>query len=233
MEDKNRKEEETIDIASLYRKKGSQLRKSMEDTKKAAKDDIRDKIVELDEKFPLLPQEQSDYLLSLKSSVNLPESLFPLSYFEKPRFRGKKEFFQRLATDILTYGTAKQRTTGIPFKTKEDFAEIFLENRSWWDCEEKDVLHAVKILLDNDLIFFISRKLYFESIELSANVVVVLSAAYEIIREDKTDAVSFKELIAKTKWNKNQLMDILQQIEKENLVILDEDYAYFPAFGDK
>lgn len=226
--DKKEELEEKVDLAQLYKKKGQKLRTSMEQVKEESKNKIKDRIIELEEEFPLLPKNLQQYLLSIKPKVGLPRTLFPQKYFEKPRFRGKRDYFQRLATDLLIYGLKQQRIKGHPFSSKQQIAKLFLEKHTEWNCQEKDIIHALKILLENNIVFIKNDMIYFEPLSLSKDINRILIFA----EEHNIENIKLENLEKRLSWKSEKVQTTLKTMESNDLVVIDKDIVYFPFIGE-
>ncbi|MHA1167568.1 MAG: hypothetical protein ACTSP4_07195 [Candidatus Hodarchaeales archaeon] len=221
------------EISDLYSNLGTDMKKSLEEANEKAERTLEKGLIKISEDHPsLLPEDVTNKLLSLKTKVDLPPVLFPPSFFEKPRFRGKRDFYERLAIDIIVFGMSYQRSYGT-YPARNEFPNLFLKNRNWWDCEPDDIDEALKILLSSGTVTEVEDgKLVFEDIDFSGNMCELLKfvtsdnrAAQGITIDDISDEFPY--------WNDDLIESLLEKAITENLAVKDSDgkTIYFKAFN--
>lgn len=221
------------EIADLYSNLGTDMKNSLDDAKERAERTLEQGMIEISEDHPsLLPEDVTNKLLSLKAKVNLPPVLFPSSFFEKPRFRGKRDFYERLAIDIIVFGMSYQRSYG-RYPDRNKFPIIFLKNRTWWECETDDIDEALNILLSSGTVTEVEEGgLVFEDIDFSGN----MSELLKFVTSDNRAAqgITVEDILAEFPYWANDLIEsLVEKAITENLAVKDTDgkTVYFKAFN--
>ncbi len=214
------------DLRKKYTAFGAKLKTEIDESKKESSRIIQEGVTRLEkQEVPLLPDDLAQRLLCTKIAHEMPETLLPASYFEKPRFRGKEKYFQRLAADLLLFGLSYQRSYGI-LPTEDAFPQLFLENRPWWKASEKDIQQALKILYDNKVIRLSESLIEFESTETSKEMTRVLSW----IGVHKLERVTIDLLCDSLELDPVTSRRIMTQLVREGIAKEDADEYWIPAF---
>ncbi|MHA2294952.1 MAG: hypothetical protein ACXAEU_14910 [Candidatus Hodarchaeales archaeon] len=227
---KKEKEKQQPDMKNLYNDFGSELKKTLDDSESKADKTLKAGLEKLSEEHYFLPADIATRLLALKTKVQLPPVLFPPSFFEKPKYRGKKEFFERLANDCIIFGISYQRSFGKHPK-ESTFPTNFLKNRNWWSCEEDDIFEALKILISHDIITLDKGKLIFEDISFSENVAELIRFA--TTQPSETSITTIELSMEFPHWSLDYLKSIINKLVEEDIVVKegtkDEEAIYFKA----
>ncbi|MFW9998056.1 MAG: hypothetical protein ACFFD4_38795 [Candidatus Odinarchaeota archaeon] len=218
---KKDKEQQPPDVRDLYENFGSGLKKTLENSEIKAEKNLRQGLEKISEDHPsFLPEDVTNRLLTLKTRVQLPPVLFPPSFFEKPRYRGKKEFFEKLANDCVVFGTSYQRSFG-KYPKESSFPANFLRNRNWWVCEEEDIQEALKILISNGIITFNKDKLVFEDISFSKGIAEIIKFVSD---KPAGSSITLEDLSLEfPQWSLEYLGSLINRLIKEDIAVKDED----------
>ncbi|MFX0113480.1 MAG: hypothetical protein ACFFB3_02930 [Candidatus Hodarchaeota archaeon] len=220
--------EETNDdkIKTAYARLGSRMKGRLQTSKEKAQETRMEGFGRLEkEKTPsLLPDELASRILGLKRQTGLPETLLPSSYFEKKGRRAS--FLRRLAADVLEFGRAYQRAYSTLPDTKE-IVHAFLHQRNYWECDERDVVDAIKGLQDNGLVGTENDRLIFESLSISRDITSLLKEVWQQKKEYWTSA----ELASTFGWGEEKVQSILKTLSEERICTCDDEGCWFTGFS--
>ncbi|MHA1974717.1 MAG: hypothetical protein ACTSW1_17100 [Candidatus Hodarchaeales archaeon] len=212
-----------------YKKFAAKLAKIQESAKIEAEETLSDGLEKLST-TSYLPNDLSSYLLSLKNKLSLPISTLPASFFKKPLFKGKEDFFSRLSSEIISFGLSYQRVYLKPIRLFE-LAHLFHIHRSWWKCDIQDIENAVSVLLKENIVIKTDEGLLFEPLNLSQEVQEFLSLSYQYINEfGELPIRKIKEI---SNWQEDKIDSLIALLVKNRICILDKDrnLIYFPEFS--
>lgn len=215
---------------NAYKRLGSKLQEQLENSSKIAKAALRKSSLALEKKVLLLPEDLSNKVLGMKRDSELPETLLPASTFDKPRFLGKGRFYKRLASDVLHFGMAYQRSYGV-VPTEEQVIEQFTSRKPWWECSEKDLQKSISALESSGIISRLSSgQILFEPEETSQDVSLLLKTVSE---NNLTKTATSPEDLAKiTLLSVPRVTNLLEKLSKEGISIQDGDLYWFPGLSD-
>jgi hypothetical protein len=180
-------------------------------------------------KSQFLPEEFSTYLLDLKMSQNLPVSLLPDSLFEKPIFKGREEFFQRLASELISFGLAYQRVHLKPVPLYK-ITSLLHTHRPWWKCDIQDVEKSLSILKKNAIIQENDEGFTFEPFSISSEIRTFLASISDgISGYGEISVALIKQLLP---WEVERINSALEILTSNRICILDEEkqLVYFPGY---
>lgn len=171
-----------------------------------------------------LPNDLSNYLLSLKQQSNLPESILPSSLFKKPAFRGREDFFNRLASELICFGLSYQRVylKGIHLS---EIAHSFHQHRPWWQCSIQDIEKSLNLLIDEKIVTSTQNGLLFEPLTLSEDIQEFLKIISPYISPH--GEISLERIYSRIIWPKEKINNILKILESNNLGIIDQEAEKF------
>lgn len=210
-----------------YKALGKKLKEKQDDTTK----EVQTKLVngiESVSSTTFLPEDLAAYLLSLKREVKLPVSILPSSFFKRPKFVGREEFFHRLASELISFGIAHQRVYLRPIKLSQ-LATLFHEHRPWWQCDIQDIKKALDILKTNEIIRKTSDGFLFEPMSMSSDVQEFLTRiAGEINESGEISLLSIQNIVP---WNNTRITTILDLLSSNQICILDrsKELVFFPG----
>ena len=115
------------------------------------------------------PSDFSNYLLGLKISQNLPVSLLPDNLFERPTLRGKKDYYHRLASELISFGLSYQRVY-LKSVSLSAISSLFHAHKPWWKCDIQDIEKSLSILKDNQIIQEDEDGFIFEPFSISSDI---------------------------------------------------------------
>ena len=180
-------------------------------------------------KNQFFPEDFSTYLLDLKMSQNLPVSLLPDSLFEKPIFKGREEFFQRLASELISFGLAYQRVYLKPVPLYK-VTSLLHTHRPWWKCDIQDVEKSLSILKKNAIIQESDDGFTFEPFSISSEIRTFLTSISDgISGYGEISIALIKQLL---QWEGERINSALEILSNNRICILDEEkqIVYFPGY---
>lgn len=175
------------------------------------------------------PSEFSTYLLELKMSQNLPVSLLPDSLFERPIFKGREDFFQRLASELISFGLSYQRVylKAIPLSK---ITSLLHTHRPWWKCDIQDVEKSLSILKKNAIVQENEDGYTFEPFSISSEIRTFLTSISDGI--NKYGEISITLINQLLPWDGVRIKSVLEILANNRICILDEakQMVYFPGY---
>jgi hypothetical protein len=185
--------------------------------------------IEITSDITYFPQEFSTYLLDLKLTSNLPASLLPTSLFKKPIFKGRTDFFHRLASELISFGLAHQRVYLKPVALYE-ITSLFHKHKPWWRCDIQDIEKALKVLENNSIIQKNEDGYIFEPFSVSTEIRTFLSAINDGISDYGEISITLIEQLIP--WDSERIRSTLQILASNNVCILEDakNLVYFPGF---
>ncbi|MFX0149539.1 MAG: hypothetical protein ACFFAJ_02050 [Candidatus Hodarchaeota archaeon] len=211
-----------------YQRLGKELKKIQDDTEKHVHERLIEGMKEISPPT-LLPDDFVIYLLGLKQKVNLPVSVLPSSLFDKPLFFGRKEFFQRLASELISFGLAYQRVFLQPVRLSK-IAELFHKHRPWWQCDIQDIEKAIESLVSSSIIQKTEEGFLFEPLTMSSEVQEFLNLINVGINNFGEISLSLlQELVP---WKKTKIDAIIDLLCSNGICIFhkEEKILFFPEF---
>ena len=180
-------------------------------------------------KIPFFPQNFSTYLLDLKLALNLPVSLLPDSLFVRPNFKGKSEFFHRLASELISFGLAYQRISLKPVPLHK-ITSLFHKHRPWWQCDIQDIETALDVLQMNNIIRKKEEGYIFEPFSVSSEIRTFLSAISDGISDYGEISLTLIEQLVP--WKNARIIATLEILTSHQICIYDQknELVYFPGF---
>jgi hypothetical protein len=181
------------------------------------------------EKITYFPEDFSTYLLDLKLSSNLPVSLLPASLFVRPNLKGKRDFFHRLASELVSFGLAYQRINLKPVPLHK-ITTLFHKHRPWWQCDIQDVETALDVLEKEGVIHQKEDGYIFEPFSVSSEIRSFLSAISDGISDYGEISVPLiSQLVA---WEKSRIVSALEILVSNRICIYNqkEQLVFFPGF---
>lgn len=182
-------------------------------------------------KIPVnLPEDFVNYLLTLKREVDLPVSVLPASMFKKPRFFGREQFFQRLASELLPYGLAHQRVYLEPVRLS-NLAASFHEHRPGWEVDIQDIEAALKMLDEHGFIERQERGFLFEPLTLSRDVHAFLAWINEGI--NPYGEITILDVHERVPWKSSKIDALIDLLTENRFCIpnFKEGVLFFPSFA--
>jgi hypothetical protein len=198
----------------------------------SADDEVQSSIkfgLDIASKNQFFPEDFSTYLLDLKMSQNLPVSLLPDSLFEKPIFKGREEFFQRLASELISFGLAYQRVYLKPVPLYK-VTSLLHTHRPWWKCDIQDVEKSLSILKKNAIIQESDDGFTFEPFSVSSEIRTFLTSISDAISGYGEISIALiKQLL---QWEEERINSALEILSSNRICILDEEkqIVYFPGY---
>jgi hypothetical protein len=174
-----------------------------------------------------LPKDLATYLLSLKREVKLPASVLPASLFKRPAFLGREDFFNRLSSELITFGIAHQRVYLQPIKLNQ-LARRFHKHRPWWRCDIQDIEKALKILEKNKIIQKTTDGYLFEPLSMSSDAQEFLTIISRGI--NKYGEISLASIQNLVPWNEPKIDAMVKLLCSNQICILDQnkEILFFP-----
>jgi len=177
-----------------------------------------------------LPNDLTSYLLSLKSHLSLPSSTLPASFFKKPLFKGKEDFYHRLSSEIISFGLSYQRVYLKPIRLFE-LAHLFHIHRPWWKCDIQDIENAVSILIEEKIVIKTDEGLLFEPLTLSHEVQEFLALIYQYIND--VGEISFQKIKEISHRDNSKIESLIALLVRNRICIRDRErnLLYFPELS--
>jgi hypothetical protein len=216
------------DTRDRYKAFGKKLKKYQDESEEIQEKTLREGIET--SKIPVnLPEDLANYLLTLKREIDLPISVLPTSMFNKPRFLGREEFFQRLASELLPYGLAHQRVFLEPVRLSR-LAASFHEHRPGWKVDIQDIEAALKMLDKKGIIERQEQGFLFEPLTLSKDVHTFLA----LVNEGMTayGEIPILDTYQRVPWSHSKI-DVMIELLIENKICMlnsQEKMLFFPSF---
>ncbi|MHA1977522.1 MAG: hypothetical protein ACW98F_15660 [Candidatus Hodarchaeales archaeon] len=213
----------------LHNKFAEKLKNISESADKEAKSLISKGLKDTS-KIIYFPQDFSTYLLGLKLSSNLPVSLLPDSLFVRPNFKGKSDFFQRLASELVSFGLAYQRVNLEPVPLHE-ITTLFHKHRPWWQCDIQDIESALDVLMKNKIIHKKADGYIFEPFAISSEIRTFLSAIADGVSDyGEISLTLIQQLVS---WKQSRIISALEILTNNRICIYDQEaqLVFFPEFS--
>ena len=185
--------------------------------------------LDITSKTPFFPSEFSTYLLELKMSENLPTSLLPDSLFERPNFKGREAFFQRLASELISFGLAYQRVYLEPVPLSK-ITSLLHQHRPWWKCNIQDVEKSLTILKKNSIIQENKEGYMFEPFTISSEIRTFLTSISDGISDN--GEISIPLIAQLLPWEGSRIDSVIKILTKNRICIFDEEnqLVFFPGY---
>jgi hypothetical protein len=208
---------------------GKKLKQRQDESEEIVRTKLREGLE--NRKIPVgLPEDLRNYLLTLKHAVDLPVSVLPPEMFKKPRFFGREEFFQRLASELLPYGLAHQRVYLEPVRLSK-LAASFHEHRPGWEVNIQDIESALEMLDEQGIIERQKEGFLFEPLTLSRDVHAFLAWINEGI--DPHGEITVLETYKRVPWDPPKVDALIDLLTKNQICIRNsqEGVLFFPSFN--
>lgn len=167
--------------------------------------------------------------MDLKLSESLPVSLLPHSLFKKPLFRGRKDFFQRLASELVSFGLSYQRVHLKPIRLHQ-ITSLFHKHRPWWKCDIQDIENAVTELVTNEIVEETVEGFFFEPLSISTEIRNFIS----LISDGVTNygEISLTLIHQLVDWDHTRINSIIDILVENQICIYDKKkkLLFFPGF---
>ncbi|MHA2225109.1 MAG: hypothetical protein ACXAC8_07885 [Candidatus Hodarchaeales archaeon] len=202
------------------------MKRIQDDTAKDVQEHMKKKLTSMST-TKYLPEDMITYLLSLKSELLLPASILPSSLFKKPIFFGREKFFHRLASELVSFGLSYQRVYLIPISFGE-LTTLFMEQRTGWQCEEKDIKKALNFLIQKQIIQEKKEGYLFEPLKISTDVREFLAFIAEDINE--YGEISLSQVQNNVPWDISKIDTMIKLLETNQIIIFNQSkkLLYFP-----
>ena len=167
--------------------------------------------------------------MDLKLTRNLPVSLLPSNLFEKPIFKGRKDFFHRLASELISFGLAYQRVYLKPIALYQ-ITSLFHQHRPWYKCTIQDIEKALEILKNNSIIKENSDGYIFEPFSVSTEIRTFLAGITDGISDYGEISNSLIEQLLP--WDTARINAVLKILMSNQICIIDDNkqIVYFPGY---
>ncbi len=176
-----------------------------------------------------LPEDLTEYILSLKQNLEIAVSLLPDSLFKRPIFFGKEDFYYRLASELISFGLAYQRVNLQPIRLSK-LAELFHHHRTWWKCDIQDIEKALDDLCEHNIIQYSSDGYIFEPMTLSRDIHDFLVFIANRINEH--GEISLSDIKKYVLWDYPKIESIINLLTTNKICIFDknQELLFFPEF---
>ncbi len=186
--------------------------------------------LEISSEIRFFPQEFTSYLLDLKLSKELPVSLLPSSLFTKPIFKGKKDFYQRLASELISFGLSYQRVHLKPIRLHQ-LSSSFHKHRSWWKCDIQDIEKSLAELVRSKVIQDTPEGFFFEPISTSTDIRNFIALISDGVSDYGEISLSLiHQLVA---WDHSKISSIIDILVENQICIYNKtkELVFFPGFS--
>lgn len=207
---------------------GEKLKSILDNAEDKAKKNIT-KGLETSSEIRYFPDDFTNYLLDLKLSKSLPVSLLPHSLFVKPFFRGKKEYFQRLASELISFGLSYQRVHLKPIRLYQ-ITSLFHKHKPWWECDIQDIEHALNELATNAIVEKTPEGFFFEPLSTSSEVRNFINLISDGVSDyGEISLTLIQQLVA---WDHSRINSIINILVENQISIYDKKkkLLFFPGF---
>ena len=215
------------DARDRFKAFGKKLKQHQDEAEEIARNKLREGIET--SKIPVnLPEDLTNYLLTLKHAIDLPVSVLPAAMFKKPRFFGREEFFQRLASELLPYGLAHQRVFLEPVRLSK-LAASFHEHRPGWEVNIQDIESVLEMLREQGIIERQEQGFFFEPLTLSRDVHAFLAWINESI--NPYGEITVSDTYKRVPWDPQKVDALIDLLTKNQICInSQEGVLFFPSF---
>ena len=233
--------EKKIKSKSAYKRKEAEMMLSELDQMIENVEKLKDQLKKFEKKHGDEIQTNKDFygkISSIRDGLGLPAEVGIYEWKEGPSFRDRlsgKGYFDQLANEILEIGKEAISTTGGLLSIAEIVLRIN-KSRPGKVVPSKDVVRALDTLAGSKLIQPV-RKLpsgtliaEFVAIEMSSDQQKVFDLAA------RHGFLTKENLILYTNWPPERVNRVLEELEKEGIVLKDESYHegvkyWFPSLG--
>ncbi|MFX0084413.1 MAG: hypothetical protein ACFFAU_01965 [Candidatus Hodarchaeota archaeon] len=219
-----------------YRKDKKNRFKTLEEKLKAIQDSTKKEVQErlkegirIHSATSYLPEDLTEYILSLKQNLEMAASLLPDSLFKRPVFFGKEDFYYRLASELISFGLAYQRVNLQPIRLSK-LAELFHQHRSWWKCDIQDIEKALDALCEHNIVQYSSNGYVFEPMTLSRDIHDFL--AFIAPRINEYGEISLSDIQKYVPWDYPKIEAAINLLNTNKICIFDknQESIFFPEF---
>ncbi len=217
------------DIQNRYKAFGKKLEKKIEHTSSKA-DELLSKGAIKHSTTKYLPEDFSNYLMSLKIKTDQSISILPEKFFKKPIFLHREKYFSRLASELIISGLSYQRVNLKPLKLGL-IAELFSKHRPWWDFQLKDIEKALNVLKKEKIIQKTSEGFLFEPMSLSIDI----HEFFYIVNQhlNPYGEIPIRSIHTYIPWSQDKIEQIIRTLKANSIIVVDDarDVLYFPEYS--
>ena len=206
-------------IKDLYKKLGKKLKDEEKKASQNAEDKLRNYYEdELNKNYFLSPEIKQQFL-QLQNSKYIDNSKLQEKIFKKPRFLGKKDYFQSLSLDLLSYCISWSRIEGEPFYlTEETMSEFTQTYPLWKDATYQEISQLLTLLVESDLAIGDNIDGYwFEDQNDSKELRSILLLCNE------KGMITISNVKQKLNWNISKINRLLDILITQEILIVDDD----------
>ena len=162
----------------------------------------------------------------IRVKAGMSSSVGTSGVIKKPRFKGKEDYVNSLARELLVVVLEEHPGSGGVFNL-ESLYQVFKETRQNWDVKKKELLEAIHLLEKNKVIpgrtkFGEEEYILFRPIELSQDLGKVLKAAHGGI----TNISQLQELLG---WEKERVARAIESLQKQGVCVVEGEEVFFPG----
>ncbi len=224
-----RKISDPSDIQNRFKSLGKKLAKKIDTTEQETRQ-ILSKGADKHSTMKYLPEDFSNYLMSLKLKVDKPVSSLPDHLFQKPLFFGREDYFSRLASELIISGLSYQRVHLKPLKL-ELISDLFSKHRPWWNYDQKDIQKAMEVLKKEKIVQRTNKGYIFEPMTLSIDIHEFFSLI--IPHLNNYGEIPIRSIHTYIPWDQNKIESIIHILKDNNIILVDKslDILYFPEYS--
>lgn len=216
-------------IKDLYEKLGKKLKTKERESSKKAEIKLTSFYDEQVKDSYFKSQNIKNKFLHLQNSKFINVESLQKKIIDKPNFFGKKDYFQSLALDLLSFGISWTRLEGKSLIFTQETQDLFFETYPQWKKTTYQEISQILILLKESGLSTGDNTdgFWFENKDDSKQLRDILLLA------DKTGMISKEKIKSKLRWNDEKINSMLNiMVEQEILIVDNENSDHFWILGE-
>ncbi|MHA1992590.1 MAG: hypothetical protein ACW981_06275 [Candidatus Hodarchaeales archaeon] len=206
-------------IKDLYEQLGKKIKSKEKEAEEKAEEKLTSFYDGQTKESNFFSPDIKNRFLQLQNSKFINVDKLEQKIIEKPRFFSKKEYFQSLALDLLSFGISWTRLEGNSLVFSEEIIDLFFESYpTWKDATYQDISQILLLLKESGLALGDNVDgFWFENKDDSKELRNVLLLA------DNKGMITKAIIKNKLKWNEKKINDILNIMLNQGIVIMDNE----------
>jgi hypothetical protein len=206
-------------IKDLYEKLGKKIKSKEKEAEEKAEEKLTSFYDSQTKEKHFFSPDIKNRFLQLQNSKFIDVEKLEQKIVEKPRFFGKKEYFQSLALDLLSFGISWTRLEGNSLVFDEEIQSLFFESYPIWkDATYQEISQILLLLKESGLAIGDNVDgFWFEDKDDSKELRNVL------LLVDNKGMITKAIIKDKLKWNEKKINDLLNIMVNQEIAVLDNE----------